>query len=319
MRRVIQTVCGEIVPERLGFCHSHEHILLARCRGSGLNPALCMDDKHKSLEELELFASAGGGALVDAQPPGCGRMSPGLSEISEKSGVNIIASTGFHKMIFYHEDHWIFSYGAEEIAAVFTHELQNGMFVGTDDSEPRDFHAAKAGVIKTALDSCGLNRQYKKLFGAAARAHERTGAPLLIHVESGSDPLELDAFLDQNGVAASKRIYCHLDRAVPNPDIHTELLKRGCYLEYDTINRPKYHDNEAEVSIIKSRLEDGFESRVLLGLDTTNERLKAYGGKMGLDYIKTSFIPLAISMGVPEYAITELMESNPQNAFAISR
>jgi len=312
----IRTVCGAVAPDELGFCHSHDHIMVAKGKPAEIDPALCMDDFEKSLAELAMFKEAGGCAIVDCQPVGAGRMSEELTELSKKSGVHIVAATGFHKMAFYPDEHWVFEYDTASLAEVFTHELTAGMFINTETIQPIAFHGVTAGVIKVAYDAVGLTTQYTKLFTAAAAAQVSTHAPMIIHIDNGCDPLVLDDFLTRHGVEGSKRIYCHLDRAVRDIGIHIELLKRGAYVEYDTIHRLKYHSDIDEIAIIKQVLEAGFEDKILLGLDSTRARFASYGGTPGLDYIKRKFIALMAEEGIPSSVGLSFMRENPAKAFA---
>ena len=59
MKEII-TVTGRIAPEELGFCQCHEHIAMSKGISYQINPALCMDDMEKSLEETKRFHLAGG-------------------------------------------------------------------------------------------------------------------------------------------------------------------------------------------------------------------------------------------------------------------
>jgi phosphotriesterase-related protein len=190
------------------------------------------------------------------------------------------------------------------------------MFVKTDNAPPRTFHEAKAGQIKVAYTTDGLNTHFTRLFAAAAAACNATGAPMMIHIDNGMDPLVLDDFLDKCDVLPQKRIYCHLDRAVADMSIHLELCKRGCWLEYDTIGRPKYHDDAAEIAIIQQMLDGGYGANILLGLDTTGKRLKAYGGVIGLDYIVRTFIPAMSAAGIGRDVVDAFMVDNPARVFA---
>ena len=314
--QVIQTVCGDIAPEKLGFCHSHEHITVAKGRGFEIDSALCIDDYEKSLAELELFKAVGGSAIVDCQPVGVGRISQDQVRLSQASGIHIVASTGFHKVMFYEDNHWIFSWDESALEKLFVHELTVGMYLDCEHKSPEQYHNSKAGVIKVGYDTPGLDEQYKKLFTAAARACVKTSAPMIIHIENGTDPIILDDFLTKQGVAQEKRIYCHMDRAVKDISTHIEICKRGSFLEYDTICRPKYHDDETEIKIIKQVLSAGYEDNVLLGLDSTNKRLKAYGNEFGLDYIKETFIPHMLSDGIALEQINKFMIDNPARVFA---
>lgn len=314
--KMIQTVLGKIAPDELGFCHSHEHIMLAKGVPYTIDPALCADDYDKSLQEMELFKSIGGRALVDAQPIGAGRMTQELVKLSQASGVHIVASTGFHRADFYAGGHWSSKWEEEQMVELFVHEITEGMYLDADVRKPVYFCDALAGQIKVAYTVDGLNAHFTRLFAAAASASVETGAPMMIHIDNGMDPRVLDGFLDKHGVEPKKRIYCHLDRAVADITIHLELCKRGCWLEYDTIGRPKYHDDTAEIAIIQQALDAGYADNILLGLDTTGKRLKAYGGDIGLDYITQTFIPAMTAAGISQDTIDTFMIHNPARAFA---
>lgn len=312
---MIQTVCGPIEPGELGFCHSHEHIMLAKGRPFLVDESQCMDDYEKSLAELGLFKSVGGSAIVDCQPVGAGRMAAELKALSKQSGVHIVASTGFHKAMFYEKGHWVFVTDEEHLRELFLHELTVGMYVDTEQGLYEDFCNSRAGVIKVAYDIVGLDSHYTRLFAAAAAAQVKTGAPMVIHIDNGADPLVVDKFLDERGIAPKKRIYCHLDRAVADVSVHIELCRRGCFVEYDTICRPKYHDDAAEIDIIRRVIDAGYADRILLGMDSTNKRLKAYGGEIGLDYIKNVFLPKMENNGISSELTDAFMTMNPMRAF----
>jgi len=314
--RTVTTALGDISPESLGHCQSHEHICITKGRSSEINPDLLIDDPNKSAAELRDYRDAGGRAVVDAQPVGCGRDAAFLADASRAGGVHIIASTGFHKLMFYPEGHWIFSMAGGEIEKIFTAELTEGMYAGCDLSPPERKTGIKAGQIKTALDTEGLSERYKKLFTAAAGAAKTTGRALMVHVERGSDPLELADFLDGRGVEMSRVIFCHMDRMTPDIGTHREICSRGASLEYDTICRPKYHDDAREAEIITGILEAGFEDHLLMSLDATRARLGAYGGAPGLRYIIGVFIPFLMERGVSREHIRKAFVDNPARVFS---
>lgn len=307
----IQTITGRIPSEKITFCHCHEHLMLRKGRSFEINPVLCIDDYDKSLLELRSFRSAGGTTIIDAQPIGCGRMEKELLKLSENSDVQILASTGFHKMIFYPEEHWIFRYSCEKLTELFLHELQTGMYTDSDFSEPRRHIDAKASLIKCALDVPGFNGQYEKLFTAAAAAAKEANVPLMVHIEQGSYPLALADFLDKKQVPLDKVIFCHMDRACQDLSVHKELCSQGIYLEYDTIGRPKYHSDEKEADIFTDLIQSGYENQLLFSLDTTRERLKAYNpAGVGLTYIMHSFLPLLKLHGISDEQIKKISCGN---------
>ncbi len=129
----IQTVCGPIAPESLGFTSMHEHILCdltvfrerfkkllgrndmpevpltlanrSRLRhGMILSPEnLRLNDEAMMTGEVEDFAGAGGNAIVETGAPGirCADDVRAFARISEATGVHIVACTGL-----YAEDSW---------------------------------------------------------------------------------------------------------------------------------------------------------------------------------------------------------------------
>lgn len=316
----VQTVLGRTAVEELGSCQCHEHLMLARGKSYEINKNLLIDDVDKSSEEVMRYKAAGGGTVVDAQPVGCGRVSEGLREISRRTGIHLIGSTGFHKLVFYPADHWIFRKEEDWFTHLFVRECTEGMFADGDQKEPEKITDSKAGMIKTALDVCGPVGVYEKLFRAAAQAQRETGMPMMIHVEQGADVVFLLDFLYKLGVSAEHLIFCHMDRACKELEIHREIAKAGCYLEYDTIGRLKYHSDEEEGSIISNMLEAGQVHKILLSLDTTRARLRSYTPDgIGLDYILCVFLKKLCSMGIGEKELDMIMRRNPKGALAVRK
>ena len=307
----VMTVQGPVAPESLGFCQSHEHLMLTKGVSWEKNPVLLIDDVEKSTQEASRLINAGGGTIVDAQPGGCNRAEGALLAISRKTGLHIVASTGFHKLCFYPSGHWLYTKTEEEIFSVFYHELTEGMYTNIDDRFHPDTISAKAGIVKMALDCEGLTPVYRKLFSAGAAASVKACVPVMVHIEQDADPLSLFHFLKAQGVMPQHMIFCHLDRAIQDLSIHKELLKEGVVLEYDTIGRFKYHSDMREIEIFLSMLEDGYESQLLFSLDTTRARLKSYDKNgVGLDYLLTTFVPLMKKNGITIEQIRKISHDN---------
>jgi predicted metal-dependent phosphotriesterase family hydrolase len=314
----VRTVRGDCDPATLGYCQCHDHLFIAKGKSFEVNPALYMDDEAASLAELLLYKSAGGSALVDAQPTGAGGMPAELLRISERSGVNVVASTGFHKLIFYPEGHWIFKTDAGTLEEYYIADLTEGLATDADAGIPACRISAKAGVVKCALDSFGLDEDYKRLFKAAAKAAKKTGAPMLIHTEDGAHAKELVEYIGSFGIAPERMLVCHTERSVLRFEEKLEIAKTGVYLQCDTIARFKYHSDEDEARFFLRLCEAGYEDRILMGLDTTRRRLKSYGGETGLDYILKVFLPLLRESGFKEEQIHKFCVENPASALAFS-
>lgn len=311
----IRTVLGDIEPGELAHCQCHEHLFLEKGKSFEVSPVLWMDDYEKSKAEMMLYREAGGSALVDAQPVGCGRMAELLLRAAEETGVTIIASTGFHKAVFYPEESFLFSWGEEQLSGLWKSEIFEGML--SSDQDGKKILSARAGILKTAVDSRGIDKDkvYRKLFEAAAMTAKETGAPILCHIEQGADALEVFRFFADRGIDSKQMILCHVDRARYDFGYHRELLQCGIYLEYDTICRPKYHSDEAEADLFLAVAD--YEDQLLFGLDTTNARLKSYGAEHGLDYILRDFLPYLKTRGISETMVFKLTVGNPRQALTI--
>ncbi|WP_251861694.1 hypothetical protein [Clostridium sp. Marseille-Q2269] len=96
----IRTVLGDINKEELGFTYSHEH-LHAVPPSSQKDRDLELSDYSKSLKELLNFKEVGGETLVEASTIDYGRDGGVLKRMSQQSGVNVVATTGFNKHIYY--------------------------------------------------------------------------------------------------------------------------------------------------------------------------------------------------------------------------
>ena len=108
---------------------------------------------------------------------------------------------------------------------------------------------------------------------------------------------------------------CHVDRQATDYSVHEAVARTGAYLEYDTVARYKYHDDESEVALIRHMLSLGCGSRLLISLDTTAARLRRYGGAPGMDYILRSFLPMLARAGVSGSEIHDITHSNPRRLF----
>jgi len=129
--------------------------------------------------------------------------------------------------------------------------------------------------------------------------------------------LEVISYFADRGLKPSRLILCHLDRVNHDAGLHREVLSTGAYLCYDSINRLKYLSHEEEAGLIVSRLEAGYGKQLLLGLDTTRARLRAYGADMGLDYIHREFLPRLLALGVTDNDIKLMMSENAAKALQI--
>jgi len=307
MKSMIQTVLGDVLPGDLGHIQCHEHIWLDKGPSFDVSPALCADDYPRSLQELKEYAVAGGGAIVDAQPGGFGRNAAMLRRLSQESGVHIITVTGFHKLQFMETDAGLDCMSIEELTARFCADITEGMIEPDGSRSP-----AKAGMVKAAFEPGAFEHPvYSRLMEAVAATAAKTGAPLMVHTEKNTSMLELIRFFGERGVSADRILICHLDRTNHNLEAHIEVLKTGCMLCFDSVHRYKYVSDADERALIAALCEKGYDNQIVLALDTTNQRLRAYNSPdMGLDYILTDFIGMLKEDGIRDESIRRMCRDN---------
>ncbi len=309
----VQTVTGATAPSSLGHTQCHEHIYLRKGPSFASNAALCMEDYGRSLAELKEYAACGGGTIVDAQPGGFGRDADILRRLSVESGVKIIAVTGFHKLLFL-EENALISLDEDALAGRFFSEITEGMLSpGGERTE------AKAGLVKAAFEPGGLEHPtYRRLFSAVAAAAGRSGAPVMIHTEKDTDMLALIRWFSAHHLPAERLLICHLDRTHYDPQYHLQVLATGCSLCYDSVHRLKYVSDAQELSLISQMCAAGYAGQIVLSLDTTNQRLRAYfATDMGLNYLLTDFRPMLEQAGIAPGHIHAMMQDNAERVLQI--
>lgn len=305
----IMTVLGPVQAENLGHCQMHEHIFVLPTPNSLKYPALEISDEGKSLEELISYRRDGGCAILDAQPLGAGRDIAALKRLSQNSGVHIIATTGYHLPAFYEPDHWIFTDTKEELEARFYAELTRGVACDGEVIFP--------GAVKSAIGAQGPVGRLEICLRAAAAAAAKADVPLVMHTEKGIGALEAIRMCREEGMRPERIAVCHVDRQADDFAPHDAIAAEGVFMEYDTIARFKYHDDESERALIAHMIEKGYADKILIALDTTAARLTSYGDPTapGLSYILKDFIPSLRAMGLSEEMITRITVKNPVRIF----
>lgn len=310
----ITTVLGDIPVSNLGHCQPHEHVYIVETPALLTNEELKINNLAASINELRLYKSAGGNSVVDAQPIATGRDARALADASRQSGVNIIACTGYHIPVFYNKDHWIYTAGEDELVELFTVELTKGMFLGGCYSWPYYQTDIKAGAVKAMLNRDGVSGRVEVLLRAAGRAACKAGTALILHTEFGKGVLDALNLLDKVGLSPERVLVSHVDRQANDYGIHREIAATGAYLIYDTVTLFEYHDNDSEIKLIMHMIEQGYGDRLLISTDPTKDRLKSYGGQVGMDYILTEFLPKLRRASISEDIVQMLVRDNPARA-----
>jgi phosphotriesterase-related protein len=151
----ISTVTGPVDSSRLGFTLMHEHIVVSSWAMRQSYPGWFDREivVKQAVEGLKAARACGVQTIVDVTTSNLGRDIYILREVSEKSEVQIIASTG----LFYTEEPWMNRWEADRLVEWLLHDVEQGI-QGAD---------AKAGIIKCGTDKLGLTPLNRKLLQAS--------------------------------------------------------------------------------------------------------------------------------------------------------
>lgn len=294
----VRTVLGDISADQLGFTYSHEH-LWACPPAHQKDRDLEITDYDKSVTELSYFKEAGGRTLVEASTLDYGRDGGKLKKMALESGINIVATTGFNKHVYYPD--WVEKETIDEIK----NHLVRDITIGMDNTD------AKSGFLKIGSWYNMIHPLEEKTARAAARAHKETGAPIWIHTEAGTMGLEMLDILEEEGADLTKVAVGHSDRNA-DPYYHLKLAERGAYVQFDGPGKVKYYPDSTRVELIKNLLAHGYLNKLLISGDMGRKSyLQAFGGGPGFRYIITKFIPRLIDEGITKESIETIFIKNP--------
>jgi predicted metal-dependent phosphotriesterase family hydrolase len=308
---MVRTVLGDIDASDLGRTDYHEHLFQVTplLRGDEL------DDETRSGTEAALLRSSGFEAMVNATPTGLGRNPAAVARISFTQRVHVVMTTGAHREAHYGSGHWLLDLTDEQLGERFSADIVAGMpevdtpdrgaLALTPDGEP-----VRAGMLKAGIGYWSISPFERRVLAGVARAHARTGAAVMVHLEHGSAAFELLEVLAADGVQPEVVVLSHIDRN-PDPVLHAELADTGAYLGYDGFARTRSWPDSAVLDCLLRAAELGAASRLLLGGDVARRtRYVAYEGMPGLAYLGERVVPRLVRSGHADLAQAALV-TNP--------
>ena len=316
----IQTVRGPIPPDQLGVTQTHEHLWCnqalcrTRDRWRPANPRALMilDELDVAIEELKEVRALGGGAIVEATVGGWGRDVAKLRELSETTGLHVIACGGYYVEACHPV--WAKDLDVDALAQVLVREATEG----ADGTE------ITIGILKSAISRPVIEGEEERCARAVARAQLRTGLTITTHtsgnirfeIEGGNIGMQhLDLF-EAEGVDPSRVIVGHTDE---NADIRflEALCRRGAYVQFDVIGKQHWMLDETRAELAANLIQRGFGQQLLLGSDRARKtELLKYGGS-GYRHLLRTFVPMLRSAGLDEAMIRMLLVENPARALQV--
>jgi phosphotriesterase-related protein len=314
----LESVTGPVESGDLGFVLVHEHVV---CSSAGIpwawpnlyggREAL----RERAVEVLTAVKADGVDTVIDATPFDLGRDIQLLADVSRRSGVTILASTG----------HWLDASptlavrSVGQIADFFIRDLTEG----TDDT------GIRAAVIKVASED-SVTPFEERVLEAAAVAHATTGAPIMTHTQVRYRIGEKQAdILERFGVDPSRVMIGHSD---DTGDIEylTGLAERGYWIGMDRIPcgaLREYGDQTIEdrLHMIARLVELGHAGRLMLShddpiwagvLSDADQQRHLDANPHSLSFISRIALPALRKLGVTDGAIRTMTVDNPRRWLA---
>lgn len=337
----VTTVTGEISSAEIGVCLSHEHILndvtswWHPTSAIGLDPEefarkkvgiedvwdlkhdpfgnldnCRLEDVELAIEEVARYAAVGGRTIVEATGMSIGRDLAGLRTVSERTGVQIVAGTGFY--LEASQPPSIASSSVEQLAERIVVDIQEGE------------EGIRPGIIGEIGVSDGFTPAERRSLSAACIAQRETGLPMQVHLPAwfrlGDEVLDL---VESHGVDLGAVVLCHMNPSGSDPAYQRRLMTRGAWVQYDMVGAELFYadqgvqctSDEEDAANIAALVRAGFGDRLLVSSDIfLKSLLRRYGGP-GYGHIIQYFVPRLERHGLDADDVEQLLVRNPRSLF----
>lgn len=313
----IMTVNGAIFSSDLGVTLTHEHVMVDWI-GADSTGYHRWNRDEVVVRALPFFLEASGrgiDTIIEATPAYLGRDPFILAEISRRSGVQIITNSGFYGAV---ENrfipHYVYEEAAEEIAARWINEFENGI----DGSEIRP------GFIKMSVaEEQPLTELHQKLIEAAAITHLQTGLTILSHTIGDVPAIEQLEWLKGAGVHPKAWVWTHAQSGSLEGNLRAAEMGAWIALDNVQFNPDQEPDDRGSIEWYAARIismkEAGYLEHVLISHDAGWYDVgEEYGGEYrGYSDVFDFLVPELADRGFTDDEIFQLLVSNPQRAFGI--
>lgn len=310
----VNTVLGTIDCENLGQTLIHEHLLIG-WPGWDKDPLITIDraaEIDKAVTRLQELKSLGVQTFVDPCPIDIGRDVEYYAEVSQRSGVNVVAASGMYKEELGMPTHFR-QMDLDAMAELYVREITEG--VGRT--------GIKAGVIKVATAD-PITAMEEKNLRAAARAAKATNSRIITHTDNGRHgPRQLDIF-EQEGLSPWHVMVGHSDGSV-DLGYHDTLIRRRCYDGMDRFGLEGQQPDRLRIATLAGLLAIGYTDRIMLSHDSVacflgrprvlTPEIEALRARWVPTHTHRNILPVLRAAGVREEQIDTLLRVNPRRFF----
>ncbi|MFH8984592.1 phosphotriesterase family protein [Streptomyces varsoviensis] len=297
----LQTVTGPLSPTDIqGPVLTHEHLVLDLSRDAD-RAAVLSPAEHAGPVTAELAALREEFALslvIEQTCRGMGRDPDALARISERSGVAVVAATGWYYEPFHPSE--VGAAGPAELTETLVREIEDGF--GASGIRP-----GLIGEVGSHGDRPSPAERRTLL--ASARAAVATGLSLATHAQLGHGGLAQLELLTGAGLPAHRVCVGHQD-LLDDPAVHRELAAAGAYVAFDTVGKESYQSDDTRLRLLLALVEAGHADRVLLSCDISRHGYLESEGGQGYGHLFRSFLPKARAAGLDDGLIDLMTRRN---------
>jgi phosphotriesterase-related protein len=317
----INTVLGTITPEQMGATLMHEHMVLAY-PGWNLD-ALCQEIEFSELaktcaDALGEVKKYGVKTVVDASPVDLWRNVELDRAVAEKTGLNIICSTGQYYEGEGMPAYFKFRGQVMDIVAELYESFMRELTVGIGKT------GIRAGAIKVATGHGCISPHEEKVLKAAARAQKETGVPIITHTQQGTMGPEQAALLIAEGVDPKKIVIGHMCGNA-NLEYHISTIDKGVYIAFDRWGLDVIFPDNLRRATLLGLLGLGYADRVVLSHDCNAQTMgrpfqlpdfvQPLIANWSYTHIFKNIIPQLKQAGVTDAQVGQMLVENPRKIF----
>ncbi len=308
---IVNTVLGPMDSTDLGFTLMHEHIVhqgpLIQNYPELFGPRIL----ERIIDGVSKAKEGGVDTIIDATPFDTGRDVNIMAEVSRRTGVNIIACSGWWMKL----PDYLYENSPDLFADLFVRDIEVGI-AGT---------GIKAGILKSAADYGGVTHDGEIMLRSIARAQRRTGVPIMLHSFAAEQVARQQlAILQDEGVEMKKVVVGHANDT-QDMEYLNWILEQGCYLGMDRFPG-SYLSPHARTETMKRLIDAGWADRLLPSHDISMIDPIAFSppavrdimnnrNPHGYLYLKKVIFPWLKEMGVDDTIIDSLCVNGPKRFF----
>ncbi len=313
----VHTVLGPITPDQMGVTLPHEHLCSADwSMRMNFGPRFC-DMRRvlpRAVQQVNRAKGVGVSTIVDATAVNLGRDIHLLREVSQQTGVHLIASTGFYAQ----DEPWLKEQDPGYLFDLLDEECKKGIY-DTD---------AKPGIVKCAVGRQGLTPTRKKILKLSAKVALANDLPLFCHHEAATQagPEILDLLLAE-GMDPKRVVLGHAGDSQDLAYIFS-LLERGCFIGDDRYGYgPLFNATPHRIQTLIALRTEGFLGQVLLShdlstylgfwepMETTLANPAIYGDA-DFTFLFRQVFPILEKAGFSPEELRQLTTDNPRALFS---